>query len=203
MDPIKYFEENQYTHIPQLVSKELSSFLYNYLVIKGCTNIAFDDKQSESDAKFMHYCYGELTTETLLGFLVEPLSRITQKKLCPTYSYARLYLHGEILKPHLDRPACQYSVTINFGGDPWPIYFGKLNQGMNFDNGYSLLKEITLAPGDGIVYMGEELVHWRNQFEGDHCAQAFLHYIDENGPHYPEHKYDGRKNIGYRKYATK
>ena len=46
--------------------------------------------------------------------------------------------------------------------------------------------------------MGEKLVHWRNKFLGDHCAQAFLHYIDMDGLHYPEHAYDGRTNIGYK-----
>jgi len=200
MEYIKLFQENQYVHVPQIISKDISNFIYNYLVIKGCTNQDFTEGDIDISKNYIHYCYGDLCTETLLGFLQDPLSKITQKNLCPTYSYTRLYLTGETLKPHVDRESCQYSVTINFGGDPWPIYFGKLNKGNDLDNGYSLLSEVLLQPGDGIIYMGEELVHWRNKFEGDHCAQGFLHYIDENGPYFPKFQYDGRKNIGYKKF---
>ena len=158
MDPIKSFQEKQYAYVPQLVSKDVSAFIYNYLVIKGCTNVSFSQEDEASDTNYLKHCYGDLCSETLLGVLSETIEKVTQKKLCPTYSYTRLYTHGEILKPHTDRPACQYSVTINFGGDPWPILFGKKNRN-DLDDGYSLLNEITMNPGDGVVYMGEELVH--------------------------------------------
>jgi hypothetical protein len=197
MDPVNFFKENRYAHISNLVSTELTNFLYNYLVIKACTNIKFENEAD--DTPYLKYCYADIATETLSSVLLEKISHVTQKKLCPTYSYCRVYTKGEILKPHVDRPSCQYSVTVNFGGDPWPIYFGELNKDKDLDNGYVLKNEITLNPGDGIVYMGEELVHWRNKFEGDHCAQAFLHYIDEEGPYYPEWAYDKRPNIGYMK----
>jgi len=197
MDSIEFFKKNKYVYVPQLVSKDVTSFIYNYLVIKGCTNVSFNDQETPN-LKYLKHCYGDICSETLLGILIDPLQKITQKKLCPTYSYTRLYTHGEILEPHTDRPSCQYSVTINFGGDPWSIFMGEPNKG-GFENGWSILGEITMKPGDGIVYMGEDLVHWRHKFKGDHCAQAFLHYIDVDGPHYPEYSYDGRKNIGYRK----
>jgi hypothetical protein len=201
MDNLKtYFNENSYVYVPNLVSKELTTFIYNYLVLKACTNQSFSNNQDDEQEKYLRYCYGDVVTECLSSFVVEKLSQITSKKLCPTYTYTRLYTKGEILKPHSDRPSCEYSVTVNFGGDPWPIYFGDFNnEDKNLDDGYSLKKEITIQPGDGVVYMGEKLVHWRNKFSGDHCAQAFLHFIDEEGPHYPEHKYDQRKNIAYKK----
>lgn len=196
MDSINYFKENNYVHIPEMVNVEINNFMYNYLIIKSCTNISFNNDQSND---YLRHCYSDTATETLSSILLEKISNITQKKLCPTYSYCRVYTKGEILPPHVDRESCEYSVTVNFGGDPWSIYFGELNKGEDLDNGYTLKKEIILNPGDGIIYMGEKLVHWRNKFKGDHCAQAFLHYIDMDGPHYPEHAYDGRKNIGYDK----
>jgi hypothetical protein len=197
MDHVEYFKQNKYVYVPELMNKDVTNFIYNYLVLKACTNQEFGG-EGESD-KYVRYCYGDLATETLSGILLDSISNITQKKLCPTYSYTRVYLKGEILKPHFDRAACQYSVTVNFGGDPWPIYFGEFNKDKDMDNGYSLKNEITLKPGDGIIYMGEELIHWRNAFKGEHCVQAFLHYIDMEGPHYPEHAYDKRVNIGYTK----
>ena len=202
MDRIKYFKENQYVHVPNLVDPSVTAFIYNYLIIKACTNIDFSNFGNE-ETNYIRHCYSDIATETLSGILLSTISEITQKKLCPTYSYTRVYTRGETLKPHRDRPSCEYSITINFGGDPWPIYFGKLNKGEDIENGYTLKNEITMNPGDGIVYMGEELVHWRNKLEADHCAQAFLHYIDTEGPHYPEWAYDKRPNIGYSQGSRK
>ena len=36
--------------------------------------------------------------------------------------------------------------------------------------------------GDGVVYKGCDIEHWRNEFEGDWHAQTFLHYVNKNGP---------------------
>jgi len=196
MDPINYFKENSYVHLKSLVSPEINNFIYNYLIIKACTNVEFGGDQSDD---YIRYSYADTAIETLSSILLDSISQVTQKKLCPTYSYCRVYTKGEILKPHTDRESCEYSITINFGGDPWPIYFGDLNKDNDLANGYQLKNEIILNPGEGIVYMGEKLVHWRNKFTGDHCAQAFLHYIDVDGPHYPEYAYDKRPNIGYKK----
>jgi hypothetical protein len=199
MDPVDFFKQNKYVYISNLVSPELTSFIYNYLVIKACTNREFSDSGNSGDEEYIRKCYADLNIETLSTFLQDKISTITQKKLCPTYTYSRVYTTGEILKPHMDRPSCEYSITLNFGGDPWSIYMGEPNKDRDLDNGYSIKGEILLKPGDGVVYMGEELVHWRNKFQGDHCAQAFLHYIDMDGSHYPEWAYDKRKNIGYLK----
>jgi hypothetical protein len=195
LDAINYFKQNSYVHIPGLVSPDINNFIYNYLIVKACTNVEFGN--GGDDANYIRYCYADTAIETLSTILLDKISVVTEKNLCPTYSYCRVYTKGEILKPHTDRPSCEYSITINFGGDPWPIYFGQLNKDDNLDNGYQLKNEITMNPGDGVIYMGEKLVHWRNKFEGDHCAQAFVHYIDTEGQHYPEHAYDGRPNIGY------
>jgi len=197
MDPVDFFKKNKYAHVSNLVSQELTSFLYNCLVIKACTNREFSDGGGATDDKYIRQCYADLTIETLSTFLLDKISTVTQKKLCPTYTYSRVYTTGEILKPHTDRPSCEYSITLNIGGNPWPIFMGEMNKDNNLDNGYRMKGEILLKPGEGIIYKDEELVHWRNRFEGDHCVQAFLHFIDMEGPHYPEWSYDKRKNIGY------
>ena len=39
----------------------------------------------------------------------------------------------------------------------------------------------TSKPGDGLVYKGCDVLHWREEFEGDFQAQVFLHYVNKNG----------------------
>jgi hypothetical protein len=61
-------------------------------------------------------------------------------------------------------------------------------------------------PGDLIVYRGCEIEHWRDKFiagPGSYQVQAFFHYIDKNGPYYPEFLYDKRPGIGYQETHRK
>ena len=111
--------------------------------------------------------YCDILAETLLAELEPQIKHVTQKNVAPSYSYSRVYITGEVLRPHTDRPSCQYSVTLNIGGAPWPISFG-IHDESSTDNVYDKnkkvrrLNSITLNPGDGIVYSGEQLVHWRD-----------------------------------------
>jgi PKHD-type hydroxylase len=123
-----------------------------------------------------HSYYNVSPCNILLGKLNEKISKHSGKILSPCYSYCRVNLKGAELKPHKDRPSCEYSITINLSQThPWPIYMGK--------------KKIVQNPGDGVLYKGCEIEHSRTVFEGDEYIQVFLHYVDANGP-YKEHIYD-------------
>ena len=44
---------------------------------------------------------------------------------------------------------------------------------------------IVIKPGDGVIYKGAEIDHWRpvfNQPETSWHHQLFVHYVDINGP---------------------
>lgn len=112
----------------------------------------------------------------LLGLLCHKMSEASGKTLLPTYSYSRVYNHGSELKKHKDRPSCEWSITINLSQDTkWPIFM----------NG----TELNLEVGDGCIYQGCIIEHWRPQFTGKEYIQIFLHYVDSNGP-YRIHWYD-------------
>ena len=128
--------------------------------------------------------YGLAVTEQLLLDLTPTIEQGFQKKLYPTYSYCRIYNYGAILEPHIDREACEISLSLNVGGDQWPIWFD-----------YNGVQQAILDQGDGVVYMGLETPHWREQFKGDYCTQVFLHWVDSAGP-YASWKYDRRPSIG-------
>ena len=53
-----------------------------------------------------------------------------------------------------------------------------------------------LNPGDMLIYKGNELEHWREPFEGDHCAQVFLHYNNVETQGAEENLFDGRPHLG-------
>jgi len=99
----------------------------------------------------------------------------------PTYSYWRLYITGNDLKRHKDRPSCEYSTTLFLGYDVsnvddknynWPIFIKSYN---------GEEKSVLLNPGDMVIYKGDDLEHWRDKYEGLNHAQVFLHYNKKNG----------------------
>ena len=102
----------------------------------------------------------------------------------------RVYQPGEELAPHVDRPSCEISVTVNVAskGTPSPIW---MHYKDNEPHAY------TLNPGDAVVYKGCEAKHWRKPFKADQLnVQFMLHYVDKNGPH-AGRKFDARPNLGF------
>jgi hypothetical protein len=125
-----------------------------------------------------------------VGLALDNLSKIeniVESKLFPTYTLARIYGHGNSLPPHVDRPSCEVSISLNLDQDkPWSIWFTEDGSGVK---DLSLRTNIFLNPGDAVLYLGEKIVHARDSFEGNYCNQVFLHYIQRDGE-YIEHLFD-------------
>jgi hypothetical protein len=120
--------------------------------------------------------YADPLIEVLLRDSKEVFEEITRLELLPTYSYVRVYQPGEQLNAHLDREACEITVTVNVAcvGDASPIYTKYQDQEP---------EEHVLNPGDAIVYRGCDVLHWRSPLkEGQLNVQFMLHYVDKNGP---------------------
>ena len=101
----------------------------------------------------------------------------TNLKLKPIYSYNRIYYGGSELQKHVDRDSCEISASIglNFHYEntnyKWPLCMGDM--------------PIIIKPGDGVIYKGAEIEHWRPIFtQPTNCwhHQLFIHYVDLNGP---------------------
>jgi len=199
-----------YKIINNAISKELAGFIYDYFLIKRrVARKLFDDGYISPDTPdfgvwsdkqipntYSHYA--DIVMETLLEKIKPVMEKNTGLKVLPTYTYARIYKKGDILKRHKDRPSCEISTTINLGGDSWPIYLEPSGE-----KGKEGVKG-NLNPGDMLIYRGCELEHWREAFEGDNCGQVFLHYNDAKSLEGQKNIYDGRPFIGLpQKYKKK
>lgn len=189
------FLENGY----EVVRNVISSDLLNHLKIqfemtrdieffingvnKEKNLFVFGDKQSpNSFSIYSNTCFESLSLQ-----LNDKISEITNLKLYPSYTYARIYYKGAILKPHTDRKSCEYSTTLCIDStDIWDFYIRDKNGKEN---------AIKLNPGDMCVYSGCELAHWRTIYEGEMQMQCFLHYVNSEGP-YSDYKYDKRPMMG-------
>ena len=194
--------KNNYKVIKQAISKELADFVYSYFLTKRqVARVFFDDRYispfnndwgvwNDPQVPETYSHYSDIAMETLLEKLTEPMSKETGLNLIPTYSYARIYKKGDVLKRHKDRYSCEVSMTMNLGGDPWPIYLEP--SGETDKEGV----KIDLEPGDALIYRGCEVEHWREVFEGENCGQVFLHYNDASGENAEENRYDTRPFLG-------
>jgi SEC-C motif len=132
--------------------------------------------------------YADVFSETLLLQLKPLIEQVTGLQLLPCYSFLRIYGKHAILQKHVDRPSCEISASLTLGfkaSGLWPIWVTA--------NGED--REISLQPGDMLVYRGAEVAHWREPFQGEFWVQTFLHYVDANGQ-YTDFKFDGRERIG-------
>ena len=147
--------------------------------------------------------YADHVMETLLMKVMPKMKEETGLELIPTYSYARIYKKGDILKRHKDRPSCEISTTIHLGGAPWPIFIDGTGADTVIDEHKQIHKpnapegtKVLLEVGDMLVYSGCELEHWREPLDGDICGQVFLHYNHVNGPFADKNTFDGRPMLG-------
>ena len=141
---------------------------------------SFGDDQVQVSFSIQH----QGTCEALLKTLQPLIENTVNKKLLPTYSYARIYYKGSELEPHLDRESCEYSITLCVDNNPmpWAIYMGD--------------EPVLLNTGDLVVYKGCDIRHWREKLlEDTEITQVFLHYVDKDGP-YVEYKFDKRPMLG-------
>ena len=208
------FKDQKYQVIKKAASYELSNFIFNYFMLKRDAvgfmyknNIIHDNGMfgtwGDTQVPNTYSHYGDMVMETLMVKMLPVMAKETGLDLIPTYSYARIYKKGDILRRHKDRPSCEISTTLNLGGDPWPIFIDGTGANSVIDEYKQIHKpnapkgtKILLEVGDMLVYSGCELEHWREPFEGNTCAQVFLHYNHVNGPFADNNRFDKRPMLG-------
>src|SRR3954463_11181131 len=70
--------------------------------------------------------WGDSTLDALHLTVLPEAEAVVGESLLPTYCYARLYVHGDKLRRHHDREACEIVVSIHLGhcgAAPPPICF--------------------------------------------------------------------------------
>ena len=162
-----------YKLIKNFFSKEelnvFKKYCYNKLDLNKDYRL---DSQSFSPA-----WYNDPLMTSLLDTKLPLVEKESNLKLFQTYAYWRYYVLGATLKQHIDRPACEISVTACIKKyDNWPLII----EGETFE----------LEEGDALLYAGCEQKHGRPDiYKGEGMAQVFFHYVNQNGPN-RKHAYD-------------
>lgn len=158
--------DSNYFYVPGFITaQEADSLAQEFFIAQQNRQTTLDAQCPNSPA-----IYNLLPCVRLLVKKTQYVSELCGEDVLPTYAYGRIYTPGEVLKRHRDRDACEISLTLNLSqsGNQWPIWIQK-------PNGEEV--NVSLSPGDAMMYLGCVADHWREKFEGDIHVQIFLHYV--------------------------
>jgi hypothetical protein len=208
------FKKDRFTVIEKAIDPKIANFVYNYFLMKRqVARTMFDARYispfttefgvwNDEQVPNTYSHYSDIAMETLLLAVQPIMEKQTGLKLIPTYSYARIYKKGDVLHRHKDRFSCEISTTLNLGGDKWPIYIekdpkkGGVVEGKGYITDNTKGIKVDLKPGDMLVYRGNMLEHWREEFKGTDCGQVFLHYNNASTKGAKDNIFDKRKHLG-------
>tara|TARA_R100000329_G_C7602635_1_gene213752 strand:+ start:729 stop:1331 length:603 start_codon:yes stop_codon:yes gene_type:complete len=190
--------------IENFFPEEILKVTYSYLVMKTAATKEFTyEPSSNTIASY----YADSLCETLLDMSTPVVEQNVNKKLYPTYSFARIYDKGSHLPIHVDRGSCEYTVAICIGSQPsdvpYSIHIGKQNKNSTYHYIDQENEEVKLeiehtfsmSTNNALIFQGLENLHWREKCIHDHFITVFLHYVDKEGE-FTAHKYDGRELLG-------
>ena len=148
-------------------------------------------------ARYWHPQYRQIHTGIRLK-----LEEIIGRKLYNTYYYDRYYFPGQELAKHVDRDACEISVSVHIGTNlegndaKWPFKIKTPDTYTDKKKTQVLVpgeeRSLSLKPGDGLLYKGCERPHWRDPMPGKtkkvfgkkvelYYHQIFFHYVLADG----------------------
>jgi hypothetical protein len=170
------FDETKYARIDNFIDKTTIEIISQYMentIRRGIWKELAEFDETIDPTVYAYYA--DPLTEVLLTKCKELVEVTTERELLPTYSYSRIYQPGEELKVHVDREACEISVTVNVAskGEVSAVYTKYKDK----------TEQHILNPGDALIYMGCDVDHWREPLkDGQLNVQFMLHYVDKNGP---------------------
>lgn len=205
----QFFEKNNWVKIDKFIDENTAKLFYHYVQLEVQRLNFIDEKYGKgnynqdvwgtfSDEHIIgdFSKYGDPLFDTLLDLSTEKVSELVGFDLTPNYTYHRFYTTGTDLFRHIDRSACEVSITMCLGYDisnvdgnvypdyDWPMWV-KCNDGTELP--------IHMKPGDMLIYRGDILEHWREPFIGLNHAQLFMHYNSKSAD---RPAYDSRPFLG-------
>jgi hypothetical protein len=183
----KRFRERRYLLVKGILPQTILEYLKVYYAVLMANNRFSNDSECPSSLSLG----GDAALDAVLEWIRPEVSRLVGFDLAPTYSYTRQYARDEVLTRHTDRAACEISVTASIqipkGAGPSVVHL----KPPNFQE-----TKVEMFEGDGCVYAGTEVEHWRERFRVGGYIQLFLHFIAKHGRNYPRLMFDGRECLG-------
>ena len=176
-------------HIQNFLKPELVEFLTNYIYLcKKVSETSNTNKYLEGDgqvsgAKFV--TYGDIAIDSLLETYFPKIQEVWDKKLYPSFTYARIYGAGTGLDMHRDRIGSDVTCSVKLSGPPFPFV-------INGEEGSAERPQhYIISQGDALVWNGNKYTHGHSDEISDEGLHLLLICTE-----YEDHMYDKRKHLG-------
>jgi hypothetical protein len=167
----QHFADHRYCELPQLLHPaHVGALCRYYEALIGTGKWKLGDEQVE----LRHGWHNEMVSRYFHHQLTEIVSRTAGEPVRPSYAYLSAYRPGAVLKPHVDRKQCVFTLSVmieprsELFRERWPLWF-QTHQG-NIS--------LTQTSGDGVLFRGCELPHWRDRPPRGHVSTTLIfHYV--------------------------
>lgn len=187
--------KNRYVVLPKIMPPaQMQAMRRYYRQYVGSGFMPFTDPQSKR-----FYQHNEPLARVFHQSLTKLMCLIIGEEVIPSYVYAASYVEDAVLDPHTDREQCEFSISFQIDYlpeqdnhiSPWGLFVWRPDdaeeeEALNyFSKEFPANSEaedknpvVYLASGDGIVYKGRELIHYRYALPKDHQSTSlFFHYV--------------------------
>jgi hypothetical protein len=185
------FKESGCCLIKNVLDIDLCNFLSTQIELDSLDTNKLNSQQVAGSIELYNTQSMQITNNLTLDKIKNYLEL---KQLFSTYSFYRKYYKFQTLDKHIDRPECEISISVCLGMEdktkPWPIYFENTEQ--------NTVYRAEPSVGDGVLYLGMKLPHWRKKCEQKWVKQAFFHYSTNRELEFDPKNADGnteRKNL--------
>lgn len=172
-----FFQREKYTSLRQILPFEQLEAIREYFrQLQAEGFMQFNDKQVNLRFAAHNDALSRYFHEQLAGLI----SRIAGETVKPSYVYSARYIEDAVLEAHTDRPQCEFTMSMQIDyfpslkadePSPWALCVDDLR-------GEKVA--VHLASGDGMIYKGCELVHYRDAlFKGHKSTSIFFHFVPE------------------------
>lgn len=170
-------QTNRYTALQGILPPEQIAAIHNYFDnLRREGFMRFNDTQ----VKRRYALHNDLLSRYLHQQLAPLVSRVARETVKPSYAYSATYIEDAELEPHTDRPQCEFTMSMQIGYKP-ELKTGELSPwALSLDDLNEKKIDYHLACGDGVIYKGCELVHYRAPlFAGHESTSVFFHFVHE------------------------
>ncbi len=165
------FTEQGYCELPSLIPLVYVAALARYyrtLIESGAW--ALGDEQ----VRLRHGWHNESVSRYFHHQFTDFVGRIAGEPVKPSYAYVSAYHEGAVLRPHVDRKQCVFTMSLAIedvdGSEKaaWPLWFQTHSGRVSLEQ----------RAGDGVLFRGCDLPHWRDvPPAGRESTTLLFHYV--------------------------
>ena len=171
-----YLRANQYVTLRGLIHPLQIAALRRYYRALEHKGFLLPDILNPSSLRYA--LHNEAVARFIHQQICYPVQQVVREEIKPSYSFLAMYKSGASLPKHIDRPQCVWNLSLLIDADPetslsesWPIFFEVDGE----------VKEVRLGMGDGVLYRGTDIPHWRNELPDGHMATLiFYHFVPQD-----------------------